>query len=141
MHGDATSSASAKAVLEACVARHRRIDLVVRNLERSDPSQPAEVSEGYGMRRRTLTIESVDVFCHLVLPLMGKQKMGRGVVNNSPVVGLKYTQAAHSASKAAVSGLRRRCGDVCHKCAEAEYASAGAGSHAAGEGDCGKVRG
>ncbi len=35
MHGDATSSASVRSVVDACMAKHGRIDIMVNNVGRS----------------------------------------------------------------------------------------------------------
>lgn len=105
MHGDATSSSSAKEVVEACIAKHGRIDLLVNNVGRSDPGGPAEMSEEVWDKQMDVNLKSVYLFCHLVLPIMEKQENGGAVVNISSVAGLRYigkAQVAYSASKAAV---------------------------------------
>ena len=104
MHGDATSSASCNEIVEACIAKYGRIDILVNNVGRSEPGGPAEMSEDVWDRQIDVNLKSVYLFCHLVLPIMEKQ--GRGVVVNiSSVAGLRYIgkpQVAYSAAKAAV---------------------------------------
>ena len=104
MRGDATSSASCNEVVEACIAKYGRIDVLVNNVGRSEPGGPAEMSEDVWDQQMDVNLKSVYLFCHLVLPIMEKQ--GKGVVVNiSSVAGLRYIgkpQVAYSAAKAAV---------------------------------------
>ena len=46
MHGDATSSASVRSVVEACMAKHGRIDILVNNVGRSYVVLVAYISVG-----------------------------------------------------------------------------------------------
>ena len=106
VHGDATSSTSAKAVVEACMAKHGRIDILVNNVGRSEPGGPAELSEETWDQQTDINLKSVYLFCHLVLPIMEKQQQpGGAIVNISSVAGLRYIgkpQVAYAATKAAV---------------------------------------
>lgn len=105
MQGDATSSHSAKAVVDACIAKHGRIDILVNNVGRSEPGGPAEMSEEVWDSQTDINLKSVYLFCHLVLPIMEKQDKGGCVVNISSVAGLRYIgkpQVAYAATKAAV---------------------------------------
>lgn len=105
MQGDATSSHSAKAVVDACIAKHGRIDILVNNVGRSEPGGPAEMSEEVWDSQTDINLKSVYLFCHLVLPIMEKQDTGGCVVNISSVAGLRYIgkpQVAYAATKAAV---------------------------------------
>lgn len=105
MQGDATSSHSAKAVVNACIAKHGRIDILVNNVGRSEPGGPAEMSEEVWDSQTDINLKSVYLFCHLVLPIMEKQDTGGCVVNISSVAGLRYIgkpQVAYAATKAAV---------------------------------------
>ena len=105
MYGDATSSTSSQEVVDACMAKHGRIDLLVNNVGRSEPGGPAEMSEDVWDRQMDVNLKSVYLYCHLVLPIMEKQEKGGAVVNISSVAGLRYIgkpQVAYSASKAAI---------------------------------------
>ncbi|MCJ1357291.1 MAG: hypothetical protein MMC33_007287 [Icmadophila ericetorum] len=105
VYGDVTSSASCREVVEACVAKHGRVDILVNNVGRSEPGGPAEMSEEVWDMQLDVNLKSVYLFCHLVLPIMEKQETRGVVVNISSVAGLRYIgkpQVAYSASKAAV---------------------------------------
>ena len=105
MYGDATSSASCKEVVDACMAKYGRIDLLVNNVGRSEAGGPAEMSEEVWDRQMDINLKSVYLYCHLVLPIMEKQERGGSVVNISSVAGLRYIgkpQVAYSATKAAI---------------------------------------
>ena len=105
MYGDATASASCKAVVEACMAKYGRIDILVNNVGRSEPGGPAEMSEEVWDKQMDVNLKSVYLHCHLVLPIMERQRTGGCVVNISSVAGLRYIgkpQVAYSATKAAV---------------------------------------
>ena len=45
MHRDATFSSSVRSVVDACIAKHGRIDILVNNVGRSEPGGPAELIE------------------------------------------------------------------------------------------------
>ncbi|MCJ1378050.1 hypothetical protein MMC17_001146 [Xylographa soralifera] len=105
MHGDATSSVSCKEVVDACMAKHKRIDILVNNVGRSEPGGPAEMSEEVWDRQMDINLKTVFLHCHLVLPIMERQENGGAVVNISSVAGLRYIgkpQVAYSATKAAI---------------------------------------
>ncbi|MCJ1390868.1 hypothetical protein MMC18_003729 [Xylographa bjoerkii] len=105
MHGDATSSTSCKEVVEACMAKHGRIDILVNNVGRSEPGGPAEMSEEVWDRQMDINLKTVYLHCHLVLPIMERQESGGVVINISSVAGLRYIgkpQVAYSATKAAI---------------------------------------
>ena len=105
MHGDATSSNSAREVVEACIAKYGQIDLLVNHVGRSVPGGPAEMSEEVWVKQMDVNLKSVYLFCHLVLPIMEKQSTGGSVVNISSVAGLRFIgkpQVAYSTAKAAI---------------------------------------
>lgn len=102
---DATSSESVKALVEACVARHGRIDILVCSVGKSQPGGPAEMSEEVWSSQLDINLTSVYLACHHVLPVMEAQASGGSVVCVSSIAGLRYIgkpQVAYSAAKAAV---------------------------------------
>lgn len=113
---DATDSESVKALVDACIHKHGRIDILVNNVGRSEPGCPAAMEEGTWDAQMDVNVRSVYLACHFVLPVMEAQaakaqKDGRGsggggcVVNVASVAGLRYIgkpQVAYSAAKAAV---------------------------------------
>ena len=105
MYGDATSSASCREVVDACMAKHGRIDILVNNVGRSEPGGPAEMSEEVWDKQMDVNLKSVYLYCHLVLPIMEKQERGGSVVNISSISGLRYIgkpQVAYSTTKATI---------------------------------------
>ncbi|TKA52899.1 hypothetical protein B0A49_11756 [Cryomyces minteri] len=102
---DVTSSAACKQLVDACMAKHGRIDILVNNVGRSQPGGPAEMSEEVWDSQMDINLKSVYLMSHLVLPIMEAQSSGGAVVNISSVAGLRYIgkpQVAYSATKAAI---------------------------------------
>ena len=105
MHGDVTSSSSVKGVVSACMEKHGRIDILVNNVGRSGPGDPASITEEVWDAQVDVNLKSVYLTSHLVLPVMAAQTTGGNIVNISSVSGLRYIgkpQVAYSATKAAV---------------------------------------
>ncbi|MCJ1310012.1 hypothetical protein MMC25_003673 [Agyrium rufum] len=105
IHGDATDSVACKEVVEACLAKYGRIDILINNVGRSEPGGPAEMTEEVWDRQIDVNLKTVYNFCHYVLPIMEQQASGGTVVNISSVAGLRYIgkpQVAYSAAKAAI---------------------------------------
>ncbi|KAI0423911.1 oxidoreductase ucpA [Xylaria sp. FL1042] len=103
---DATSSVSVKALIEACVAKHNRIDILVANVGHSRPGCPATMEEDVWDKQIEVNLRSAYLACHHVLPVMETQQPhGGAVVCISSIAGLRYIgkpQVAYSAAKAAV---------------------------------------
>ncbi|KAE8141731.1 hypothetical protein BDV38DRAFT_279078 [Aspergillus pseudotamarii] len=102
---DVTNSASVKALVDGCMQRHGRIDILVNNVGKSEPGCPAEMSEEVWDQQVDLNLKSIYLTCHHVLPIMEKQETGGSVVNVSSIAGLRYIgkpQVAYSATKAAI---------------------------------------
>ncbi|TDZ36557.1 3-oxoacyl-[acyl-carrier-protein] reductase FabG [Colletotrichum spinosum] len=102
---DATSSSSVKNLVDACLARHGRIDILLANVGQSQPGCPASMSEATWDAQVELNLKSVYLACHHVLPVMERQPAGGSVVCVSSIAGLRYIgkpQVAYSATKAAV---------------------------------------
>ncbi|KAF7549322.1 hypothetical protein G7046_g8388 [Stylonectria norvegica] len=102
---DATNSASVKALVDACVAKHGRIDILMCNVGQSQPGDPATMSEEVWDAQIEINIKPVYLACHHVLPIMEQQQTGGSVVCVSSIAGMRYIgkpQVAYSAAKAAV---------------------------------------
>lgn len=100
-----TDSASVKALVDACMQRHGRIDILVNNVGKSEPGCPATMTEDVWDSQVDLNLKSVYLTCHHVLPIMEKQATGGSIVNVSSIAGLLYIgkpQVAYSATKAAI---------------------------------------
>lgn len=105
MTGDATSSASMKELVDACMKKHGRIDILVNNVGLSQPGDPASITEEVWDAQIDVNLKSVYLTTHLVLPIMASQSTGGNIVNISSVSGLRYIgkpQVAYSATKAAI---------------------------------------
>lgn len=109
-HADATSSKSMKEFVDACMARHGRIDILVNNVGVSEAGDPASMTEETWDRQMEVNVKSVYLTTHLVLPIMAAQPTGGNVVNISSVSGLRYVgkpQVAYSTAKAAILSFTR----------------------------------
>ncbi|CCF43228.1 oxidoreductase ucpA [Colletotrichum higginsianum] len=102
---DATSSESVRALVDACLARHGRIDILVTNVGQSQPGCPATMAEATWDAQMDLNLKSVYLACHHVLPVMAAQPSGGSVVCVSSIAGMRYIgkpQVAYNTTKAAV---------------------------------------
>jgi NAD(P)-dependent dehydrogenase (short-subunit alcohol dehydrogenase family) len=102
---DVTDSESVKALVDACMQRHGRIDILINNVGKSEPGCPATMSETTWDSQVDLNLKSVYLTSHYVLPIMEKQETGGSIVNVSSIAGLRYIgkpQVAYSATKAAI---------------------------------------
>lgn len=102
---DATSSLSVQHLVDTCMAKHGRIDILVTNVGYSQPGCPATMSEEIWDSQIDVNLKSVYVACHHVLPIMEKQPGGGAIVCISSIAGLRYIgkpQIAYNTTKAAI---------------------------------------
>ncbi|KAI8299479.1 3-oxoacyl-[acyl-carrier-protein] reductase FabG [Colletotrichum sp. SAR11_240] len=102
---DATSSESVKALVDACLAKHGRIDILLANVGQSQPGCPATMSEETWDSQIEINLKTVYLACHHVLSVMEKQATGGSVVCISSIAGLRYIgkpQVAYNTTKAAI---------------------------------------
>ena len=102
-----TSSAEVKAMVDACVARFGRIDILINNVGRSEPGDPVTMDEEVWDEQMDVNVKTAFLTCKHVLPVMERQG-GGSVVNISSIAGLRYVgkpQVAYSAGKAALQQL------------------------------------
>ncbi|KAH6695098.1 oxidoreductase ucpA [Plectosphaerella plurivora] len=102
---DATSSESVKALVDACLARHGRIDILLANVGGSQPGCPATMSEATWDSQMDINLKTVYLACHHVLPVMEAQPTGGSIVCVSSVAGLRHIgkpQVAYNTAKAAI---------------------------------------
>lgn len=102
---DMTDSDDVKAAVDACLARHGRIDILVNNVGGSAPGDPVAMDEEVWDSQMDLNLKSVFLACKHVLP--GMQAQGAGViVNIASVAGVRDQPGrqyiAYAASKAGV---------------------------------------
>ena len=101
----ATESGSVKHLVEACVAKHGRIDILLTNVGASQPGCPATMEESVWDSQMDLNLRSVYLACHHVLPIMEGQTSGGAIVCISSVAGMRYIgkpQIAYNTTKAAI---------------------------------------
>ncbi|HLT99417.1 MAG TPA: SDR family NAD(P)-dependent oxidoreductase [Burkholderiaceae bacterium] len=104
-----TKSGDVKAMVEACMQKYGRIDILVNNVGRSEPGDPASMSEETWDDQMDVNVKSAYLACKHVLPIMEEQG-GGAVVNISSIAGLRYVgkpQVAYAAGKAALMQLTR----------------------------------
>ena len=101
---DATSAESVEALVEACMKKYGRIDILVNNVGRSEPGCPASMGEATWDAQMEVNLKSVYLACHYVLPIMEAQKSG-AIVSVGSIAGLRYigkAQIAYNVAKAAL---------------------------------------
>src|SRR5215475_1387227 len=106
---DATDSNAVAAMVDACVAAHGRIDILVNNVGGSAAGGPVELSEDAWHRQLDYNLGTVFLACKYVLPLMEKQG-GGAIVNLASTSGLRWTgspQVGYATSKAGVISFSR----------------------------------
>lgn len=101
---DATSSESVSNLISQCLDKYGRIDILVNNVGKSEPGDPATMTEAIWDAQVELNLKSIYLSCHHALPVMEKQRDGR-IVSISSIAGLRYIgkpQIGYSATKAAM---------------------------------------
>ena len=104
-----TDSASVAAMVQACLDRYGRIDILVNNVGGSAHGGPVEMSEAVWDAQVDFNLKSVFLTCKYVLPVMEKQKSG-AIVNLASTSGIRFTgafQVGYAATKAGVIQLSR----------------------------------
>src|SRR3954451_15452283 len=106
---DVTDSRAMQSMIEKCIERFQRIDILVNNVGGSAAGGPVEMSEEVWDAQIDFNLKSVFLTCKYVLPIMEKQKSG-AIVNMASTSGLRFTgafQVAYAATKAGVIQLGR----------------------------------
>ncbi|MGO4329074.1 SDR family NAD(P)-dependent oxidoreductase [Cupriavidus sp. 2TAF22] len=106
---DMTSAAGVQAMVEACVARFGRVDILVNNVGGSARGGPVDLSEESWDAQIDFNLKSVFLACKQVLPLMVAQG-GGAIVNTASTSGIRWTGAAqvgYASAKAAVIQFSR----------------------------------
>jgi NAD(P)-dependent dehydrogenase (short-subunit alcohol dehydrogenase family) len=109
---DMMVSAAVQEMVQACVDRFKRIDVLVNNVGGSAPGDPVSMTEEVWDRQIDFNLKTAFLGCKYVLPVMLEQ--GRGaVVNIASVAGMRNdflsgrSHVGYSASKAGVIQLSR----------------------------------
>lgn len=106
---DVTAGSAVKAMVDACLERYGRIDILVNNVGGSAPGGPVEMSEEVWDSQVDHNLKSVFLACKHVLPVMERQGVG-AIVNIASVSGMRWSgsaQVAYAATKAGVIQLSR----------------------------------
>ena len=104
-----TSAAEVQAMVDACMDKFGRIDILINNVGQSEPGGPVEMSEETWDGQMDLNVKTAFLTMKSVLPIMEKQGSG-SVVSISSVAGLRYVgkpQVAYAAGKAALMQLTK----------------------------------
>jgi NAD(P)-dependent dehydrogenase (short-subunit alcohol dehydrogenase family) len=107
--GDVTQSAKIAEMVDQCVQKWGRIDILVNNVGGSAAGGPVELSEDAWDMQVDQNLKSVFLSCKYVLPVMEKQG-GGAIINVSSTSGIRWTgsaQVAYAATKAGVIQLSR----------------------------------
>jgi len=109
---DMMNAADVREMVQACVTRFKRIDILVNNVGGSAPGDPVAMTEEVWDRQIDFNLKTTFLGCKYVIPVMLEQ--GRGaIVNIASVAGLRNdflsgrSHVGYSASKAGVIQLSR----------------------------------
>lgn len=106
---DSTSAEQVGRAVEACMARHGHIDILVNNVGWSLPGGPIDMDEEAWDAQLQVNLKCAFLTCKHVLPIMQRQG-GGSIINVSSVAGLRYIgkpQVAYAAAKAGLLQLTR----------------------------------
>jgi NAD(P)-dependent dehydrogenase (short-subunit alcohol dehydrogenase family) len=105
---DASRNDSVKAMVEACLAKWGRIDVLDNNVGIGSTGGPVELSEDEWQRVFDVNVKSFFLTAKHVLPVMEKQGKG-AIVNVSSIASIRSPRGiayvAYNASKGAVNSL------------------------------------
>ena len=101
---DVTNARQVEKMASDCLAKYGKIDILCNVVGKSEPGDPASMSETTWDAQMDVNLKSVYLCCHTILPIMETQ--GHGVILNvSSIAGLRYVgkpQVAYAALKAAI---------------------------------------
>ena len=107
---DMLDSAAVKKMVQACIDRFKRVDILINNVGGSEPGNPVTMTEEAWDRQIDFNLKTVFLGCKHVIPVLEAQ--GKGVIINiSSVAGLRNskdrTHVAYSSSKAGIIQFSR----------------------------------
>ncbi|WP_313318254.1 SDR family oxidoreductase [Stenotrophomonas sp.] len=111
LHGDITDTAAMRGLVDATLARHGRIDVLVNNAGADVFSDPLALDDTQWQRCFALNLEGAWQLCRAVLPGMVAQQAG-AIVNIASVHGHKIIPGAfpYPVAKHALIGMTRSLG-------------------------------
>jgi NAD(P)-dependent dehydrogenase (short-subunit alcohol dehydrogenase family) len=104
-----TSAVDVQTMVDTCMEKFGRIDILINNVGQSEPGGPVEMREETWDGQMDLNVKTAFLTMKSVLPIMEKQGSG-SVVSISSVAGLRYVgkpQVAYAAGKAALMQLTK----------------------------------
>jgi NAD(P)-dependent dehydrogenase (short-subunit alcohol dehydrogenase family) len=103
---DVTNAGEVAAMVEACVARFGRLDILINNVGGSEPGGPVDMSEETWRRQLDFNLTSAFLCCKHAIPTM-ERTGGGAIVNISSVAGHRHIGNNHVAYAAAKAGLQQ----------------------------------
>lgn len=106
---DVTNNKCVAEMINACMKRFGRLDILVNNVGGSARGGPVELSEENWNKQLELNLKSIFLTCKHALPIMEKQG-GGAIVNMASTSGTRWTgsaQVAYSAAKAGIIQLSK----------------------------------
>ncbi len=109
---DMMLAADVQEMVQACLTRFKRIDILVNNVGGSAPGDPVAMSEEVWDRQIDFNLKTTFLGCKYVIPVMLEQGKG-AIVNIASVAGMRNdflsgrAHVGYSASKAGVIQLSR----------------------------------
>lgn len=106
---DVTDSAQVGRLVQACLGRAGRLDVLVNNVGTPRSGGPVALSEADWAQQLTINLTSVYLMCRQVIPVMAAGG-GGSVVNIASTSGIRYTgapQVGYAAAKAGVIQFSR----------------------------------
>jgi NAD(P)-dependent dehydrogenase (short-subunit alcohol dehydrogenase family) len=104
MTGDVTKASDMAGIVERCVSRFGRLDILVNNVGQSEPGGPVDMDEEIWNAQIALNLTSAFLGAKFAIPVMERQG-GGAIVSVSSVAGQRYIgkpQVGYSAAKAAL---------------------------------------
>lgn len=101
---DVTQAESVQSMVQACLDRYGKIDILVNNVGGPAPGGPVSMSEASFDAQIDLNLKSVFLTCKYVIPVM-EQKGTGSIVNIASISGIRFSGAAqvgYAVSKAGV---------------------------------------
>ena len=106
---DATDQAAVGDWVQACAAKHGRIDILVNNVGQSEPGGPASMTVATWQAQIALNLDAAFYTMQAVLPHMVATKAG-SIINISSIAGQRYgskPQVGYAAAKAGLMQLTK----------------------------------
>ncbi len=104
---DVSQAGEVQALVDACVAKFGRVDILHNNVGILKVGGPVELAEEQWDRALDVNVKSMFLACKYVLPIMERQGKG-AIVNVSSIAAIRhlgYDAVSYNASKGAVDSL------------------------------------